>query len=416
MSHDITHAFTLPNGNRLVNRLAKSAMSERVATPSGAPSQGHVALYDAWSRGGAGLLITGNVMIDRHAIGETGNVIVEDDRDLPALARWAEAGTQNDTQLWMQLNHPGRQSPRQVSPKPVAPSAVRLRGAGPMFATPRALLSEEIEAIVKRFAASAQLAERAGFSGVQIHGAHGYLVSQFLSPRTNLRDDAWGGDAERRRRFLLEVVRAVREAVSPSFAVGLKLNSADFQRGGFDESESMAVLEALDGEGLDLLEISGGTYESAAMFEETQPVHDSSKKREAFFLDYAAKVRSSVKTPLMVTGGFRSTAGMNEALGSGALDVIGVARPLAYEPSLPRRLLTDPDAAAHPVKLATGIKDLDALIQGAWYQAQLERLAKGLATDASYSRFSAVAKYLLPRHRFASIEGAGSSASVARAA
>ena len=393
----LNEPLRLPNGQVLENRLAKSAMSERVAAKDGAPNPGHLRLYERWGRGGAGLLITGNVMVDRRALGESGNVVVDDQRDAPALAAWAAAAKAGGARVWMQINHPGRQSPRSLSKQPVAPSAVKLKGAGPMFAAPRALTVEEIEEIVRRFATTARIAEAAGFDGVQIHGAHGYLVSQFLSPRTNLRDDEWGGDPERRRRFLLEVVRAVRAAVSPSFAVGLKLNSADFQRGGFDEAESMAVLEALDREGIDLLEISGGTYESAAMFEETVAAHESSKKREAFFLDYAEKARARVTTPLMLTGGFRTKAGMESALASGAIDVVGLARPLAAEPDLPRRLMSDEAAHAAPIRIATGVKNLDALLQGAWYQVQIDRMARGRDPDPRTTRAWAFLRYFLPR-------------------
>lgn len=397
MMTKLDDTLTLPNGQVLPNRLAKSAMSERIAAPDGAVNAGHLRLYERWGRGGAGLSITGNVMVDRRAIGESGNVIVEDDRDLAALSAWAAAAKTDGGRVWMQINHPGRQSPRNLSPEPVAPSAIRLKGAGPAFATPRALTSDEIDEIVQRFATTARIAEAAGFDGVQIHGAHGYLVSQFLSPYTNRRDDAWGGDAERRRRFLLEIVRAVRAAVRPGFAVGVKLNSADFQRGGFDEAESMAVLEALDAEGIDLLEISGGTYESAAMFEETVPARDSSRAREAFFLDYAEKARARVRTPLMLTGGFRTKAGMDAALASGAIDVVGLARPLAAEPDLPARILRGDADHAAPIRLATGLASLDALIQGAWYQVQLDRMARGRDPSPRIWRAWAFLRYFLPR-------------------
>lgn len=387
--------LTLAHGATLPNRIAKSAMSERLGNPDGSPSPELVRVYERWGAGGTGLLITGNVMVDSRALGETGNVVVEDERDLAGLRAWATAAKRKGALVWMQINHPGRQSPRNLSQTPVAPSEIGVRGMGGTFATPRALEHGEVEDIVARFAETARIAEKAGFDGVQIHGAHGYLVSQFLSPYTNRRDDAWGGDAERRRRFLMELVRAVRAAVGIS--VGLKLNSADFQRGGFDENESMAVLESLDREGLDLIEISGGTYESAKMFEETTPTHESSKRREAFFLDYIEKARARVSTPLLLTGGFRTKAGMLDALEGGAVDVIGMARPIAAEPDLPARLLSGEADAARPVRLATGIKTLDALIQGAWYQAQIDRMGRGLDPKPTLGRLRAIVKYFLPR-------------------
>lgn len=388
-------SLTLAHGAALPNRIAKSAMSERLGNPDGSPSPELVRLYERWGDGGAGLLITGNVMVDRRALGETGNVVVEDERDLTALSEWARAAKRGGSRVWMQINHPGRQSPRTLSRQPVAPSAVGLRGTAGAFAKPRALESAEVEEIVARFVETARIAERAGFDGVQIHGAHGYLVSQFLSPRTNLRDDAWGGDAERRRRFLIEVVRVIRAAVDIS--VGLKLNSADFQRGGFDEDESMAVLEALDAEGLDLIEISGGTYESAKMFEETSPTRESSKRREAFFMDYVERARQHIETPLLLTGGFRTLAGMEEALGSGAVDVVGMARPIAAEPDLPAHLLSGERDAARPVRLSTGFAKLDSLIQGSWYQAQIDRMGHGLDPNPALGRLGALVKYFGPR-------------------
>ena len=394
---DLASALVLPNGSELPNRIAKAAMSERLCAPGGAPSEELVRLYARWSAGGPGLLITGNVMVD-DSIAEEGNVIVDSERHLPALRAWAEAGTRGNTALWMQINHPGRQVPRLVSRRPVAPSAVQMRGTGGLFAEPRALEDHEIEAIVQRFATTAAIAKSAGFTGVQLHGAHGYLISQFLSPLTNRRTDRWGGDPDRRRRFLIEVVRAVRAAVGRHFPVGLKLNSADFQRGGFDQTESMAVVEALDAEGIDLLEVSGGTYESAVMFQEAKPVHASTRTREAYFLEYAEAVRSKTGVPLMVTGGFRSKAGMQAALESGATDVIGLARPLAVEPSLPHDLLTGARDAAAPIRLATGIKKLDALVQGAFYQSQIRRMAEGREPALDLSRWRAVIEYVRP-HR-----------------
>jgi 2,4-dienoyl-CoA reductase-like NADH-dependent reductase (Old Yellow Enzyme family) len=271
-----------------------------------------------------------------------------------------------------------------------------MRGiTGAVFGQPRALAAIEIERIIERFAVAASVLVDAGFEGIQIHAAHGYLINQFLSPLTNLRDDAWGGDADRRMRLLLDVVRAVRSAIGRKAPLGVKLNSADFQRGGFSEEESMRVVEALEAEGIELLEISGGTYESAAMFEEKPRA--STKSREAFFLDYAEKVRKRTKLPLLVTGGFRSRAGMDAALASGAVDVVGLARPLANEPDLPARLIDRSAAAARHVELTTGVKALDSVIQGGYHQAQIRRLADGRLPDAELSRVEALVHYVAPR-------------------
>jgi 2,4-dienoyl-CoA reductase-like NADH-dependent reductase (Old Yellow Enzyme family) len=369
-------------------------MSERLAAPDGAPNALHERLYERWSRGGAGLLVTGNVFVGRDAIGESGNVYVGDAPDTGAFAAWARAAQVGGNHAWVQINHAGRQSPRWLTGRPVAPSAVGLRGTYGAFATPRALEDREVSEIVERYARTAAVVKEAGWSGVQVHGAHGYLISQFLSPLTNQRDDRWGGDAKRRRRFLLEIVRAVRAAVGRDYPVSVKLNSADFQRGGFTEDESMAVVEALDAEGIDLLEISGGTYESAVMFAEVPPKHESTRQREAFFLEYAERVRSRTRAPVMVTGGFRTAGGMGAAIESGAVDVIGLARPLVVEPDLPARLVDGSADAAVAMALATGLKQLDAVIQGGFYQAQILRLALGLEPDVKGNRWAAVYAYL----------------------
>jgi 2,4-dienoyl-CoA reductase-like NADH-dependent reductase (Old Yellow Enzyme family) len=398
----LDQVLTLPSGQVLKNRFVKSAMSERLADKSGAPNRGHMRLYERWSRGGAALLITGNVMVDGSALGETGNVWLENEQDLPRFAEWAAAARQDGTHAIVQLNHPGRQSPRTLTREPVAPSAVPVRMVKGAFAVPRALREDEIEALIERFARAAALSVAAGFDGVQLHAAHGYLINQFLSPLTNLRDDAWGGTPEKRRRFLMELVRRVRAAIGDKAILAVKLNSADFQRGGFDEDESLNVVRALDAQGIDLLEVSGGTYESARMFDE--PKSDRSAAREAFFLDYADKVRAISRVPLLVTGGFRSAAGMNAALASGALDLVGMARPLASEPDLPARLLSGRATEAIRPKLGTGNKTLDPLVQGSWYQAQIARMAGGREPKPSLSRLVAVALYFSPKRAVRSLE------------
>ncbi len=380
--------LALPNGTTIKNRLAKAAMSEQLGSPAHGPTPELERLYSRWAEGGVGLNITGNVMIDRRSIGEPMNVVIEDERDLPGLRRWAAAAREDGAKALVQLNHPGRQTLRGLSELAVAPSAVPVE-LGPAFAQPRALTAEEIAEIIARFASSARISIDAGFDGVQIHGAHGYLVSQFLSPHTNRRDDDWGGDPERRRRFLLEVTRAIRAAIGPDSVLSIKLNSADFQRGGFTEDESLAVIEHLDREKVDLLEISGGTYESPAMSNGGRS--ESTQLREAFFLDFAERVRGITSVPLMVTGGFRSGAGMTEAIENGATDLIGIARPLALEPDLPKMLLDSPETARSDLELKKiGIKKLDSAADLWWTQHQIQRLGEGKDPDPGYGARRAV--------------------------
>ena len=372
---------SLPNGSVLRNRLAKAAMSETLGTYDNRPTPMLVPLYRRWAASGIGLLITGNIMIDRRALGEPGNVAIEDERDLPLLHQWARSATDQGAAIWAQLNHPGKQSPKGLNAENIAPSAIPFRqDMAAFFDTPREATPAEIEDIILRFGRSAEISKKAGFTGVQIHGAHGYLVNQFLSPHHNQRTDKWGGNAKNRRRFVLAVYEEVRKNVGRDFPVGIKLNSADFQRGGFSEEESVETILALADAGVDLIEISGGTYEAPAMSGVVaEPQKASTIARESYFLTFAEKVRGLVTTPLMVTGGFRSVAGMNAALRSGALDIIGLARLLAIDPDAPALLLKGQDSPqrVHPIK--TGIKPVDrmGLMEVVWYTQQLKRIAHG---------------------------------------
>jgi 2,4-dienoyl-CoA reductase-like NADH-dependent reductase (Old Yellow Enzyme family) len=390
----------LPCGLVLPNRLMKAAMSEALADTAHSPDGRLERLYRRWSEGGYGLLVTGNVMVDRTQLGEPGNVVIEDERDLDALSRWAKSAHDAGVPIWVQLNHPGRQSnPFALGHVPVAPSAVAMSLPG--SPTPRALTSAEIENIIARFVRAAQVCETAGFDGVQIHAAHGYLVTQFLSPLTNQRDDEWGGDAERRMRFLLEIVRGVRAHVSPGFAVSVKLNSADFQRGGFTEDESRQVVAALAGEGLDLIEISGGNYESPAM---SGSAAASTREREAYFLDYARSVRTLGEVPLAVTGGFRSRAAIARALRDGDCDIVGLARPTVTTPDAAAALLSERVEVLPTTELRYGmrrvltrfvdVKALDGVLNISWNTDQLHRLGAGRDPDLSRGRLATTVSML----------------------
>lgn len=377
----LSQSFTLPNGSGIKNRIFKSAMSEGMGTMDNRITPALINLYRQWAEGGTGLLVTGNVMVDRRYLGEPGNVVIEDESDLDMLKAWAAAGTKNNTQLWMQINHPGKQVMRSLGAESLAPSAIPFgKDMAPFFSKPRALTEVEIENIIQRFGRAAAIAKKAGFSGVQIHGAHGYLVSQFLSGHHNQRTDRWGGNAENRRRFVLELFREMRAQTGKTFPVGIKLNSADFQKGGFTEEESLDVIRALSEAGVDLVEISGGTYESPIMTgKKNRFVKESTKRREAYFLEFAEKARAAVKTPLVVTGGFRTSAGMAEAISSGAVDFVGVARSLAIEPDLPSRLLSGQEARHQVKTITTGVPMVDkmAMMEVMWYSRQLHRMGKG---------------------------------------
>jgi 2,4-dienoyl-CoA reductase-like NADH-dependent reductase (Old Yellow Enzyme family) len=394
-------------GVTLPNRLLKSAMTEGLADAHDRATARHVALYRQWSLGGTGTLVTGNVMVDRRYLERPGNVVVEDESGVEALAKWAAAGQTAGNQLWMQISHPGRQCTRFVAAHPVAPSAVQLRLGG-LFGKPRALEDDEILDIIRRYKETARVAKLAGFSGVQVHGAHGYLCSQFLSPRTNLRTDRWGGVLENRARFLREVVRGVRRVVGPSFPVSVKLNSSDFQKGAFSSEDACQVGAWLVEDGIDLLEISGGTYERLRLF---GLGHDEEKaastaRREVYFLEYAAAMRAAAKVPLAVTGGFRTRAVMESTLAERQLDVVGLARPLCTAPDLARHLLdataTTARADEKALRLGPGwfgptssngtIRGFNAQAQTAWFYRQLICLSEerplelGLSAPAALTR------------------------------
>ncbi|WP_434279263.1 NADH:flavin oxidoreductase/NADH oxidase family protein [Acinetobacter sp. CE-15] len=367
--------LTLACGITIANRIAKSAMSEQLADRHGSPTIDLQQLYAAWARGGTGLLITGNVMIDSRAFVEPRNVVLQDEQFLQANKLWAQAAQANGSKIIMQINHPGRVAVLPLLKKPIAPSAVGLDlPAMNIIRMPRAMTEAEILEQIKRFATTAALAVKAGFDGVQVHAAHGYLLSQFLSPLANTRTDQWGGNPENRQRILIETVRAVRQAIGKNKILSVKLNSADFQKGGLSQQESLQIALALEAEGIDLLEVSGGNYESPAQLGYAP---DRQAQRDAYFLDYATALREQSKLPLMLTGGLRDVDLMNRIVADGTVDLIGLARPFALQPDLAKQLLAG-KSLLDPAKIpAIGYKPVDAYLQLAWHAAQFRRISSG---------------------------------------
>lgn len=396
--------LTLASGETLSNRLAKGAMTEGLADAAGRPTEGHRRLYATWGRGGAGLLITGNVVIDGRHLERPGNVVLDREPDAEmqqGLKAWAEAARAGGAGVWMQLSHAGRQTPRLINPRPKAPSAIAVALPGNQFGTPEPLTEDEIRQLIERFAAAARTARESGFTGVQIHGAHGYLISAFLSPRANTRTDAWGGSLANRARFLREIVRAVRVRVGRDFTVAVKLNSADFQKGGFAFDESLEVARWMEEDGVDVLEISGGSYEQPRMMNvegieasEAPRVAASTRAREAYFLEFAVAMRARVTVPLMVTGGFRSADAMTRAIRDDGISLIGLARPLCVDPAAPATLLAGAasiDRSEDRLRLGPGIfgpaspvpmlKALNGFAVMSWYSSHMRRLGAGQAVD-----------------------------------
>ena len=401
MNDLLAQPLKLPCGATLPNRIAKAAMTEGLSNPQLQATTRLENLYRLWSEGGSGMLLTGNVQIDRRVLERPGNVAIDvtaggdSPESRTALKRWAKAGTVAGNHLWMQISHAGRQSPRYVTLQPLAPSAVQLEIVG-NYGKPRAITETEILDFIQRYARVSTIARETGFTGVQIHSAHGYLLSSWLSPVTNQRTDAWGGSLENRARFLLETLKAVRKSVGADFPVSVKLNSDDFRKGGFSHEECLKVVAMLNSAQIDLLEISGGTYEQPRLLGfdihtgTAKPQRESTQKREAYFLDYAVAIRKVAKMPLMVTGGFRTRAGMEAPLAAGDCDVIGLGRPLCTEADFPKRLLarkTDvapshertlmlkPSGWMSPTSTFLPMRLINVLGSQAWYYIQLFRLA-----------------------------------------
>lgn len=404
MPTSLDQPLTLPCGATIKNRLCKAAMTEGLADTLGYPTPELNNLYKVWAEGGAGLLITGNVQVDGDHLERPGNMIIDGESNttlLKAYAELAKAGTVNDTHLWAQISHAGRQTQVNVNKHPKSASDVALDLPGGQFGKPKPLTKEEIAELVDRYANAAVVVKEAGFTGVQLHGAHGYLISQFLSPKSNHRDDEYGGSLENRARFLLTIVKETRKRVGAEFPIGVKLNSADFQKGGFRFEDSLQVAQWLEEAGIDLLEISGGTYEQPKLVgiegleeEEKQEVAESTAKREAYFADFAIAMQEKVKIPLMVTGGFRTKATMESVLDKG-VEMIGLGRPLCVWPDIPQQVIngleqiddTERDIALFPKWLAflqkiPMLRIASSFGKMYWYYIQIEAIAKtGKAQD-----------------------------------
>jgi 2,4-dienoyl-CoA reductase-like NADH-dependent reductase (Old Yellow Enzyme family) len=378
---DVFDPLELASGAVLRNRVAKAAMEEGLAAPGQLPDGRLVELYRRWGAGGAGLLVTGNVMVHAEALTGPAGVVLDDRAPIEPFARWASAAKAEGAAVWMQISHPGRQVPAGLPGVVWGPSAVPvdLGRHSRRFGRPVAMTEQQIAATVERFAATARRAEEAGFDGVEIHAAHGYLLSQFLSPLVNHREDAWGGDLEHRARLLLDVVRRVRSTVSEGFAVAVKLNSADFQRGGFDADDAARVIALLAPLGVDLVELSGGSYESPAMT--GRPADGRTAAREAYFLDLATELARSSPLPLMLTGGITRRETADSVLGSGVA-VVGMGTAFAATPDLPARWRRGDEATTTLAPVAWKDKALASVGSMALVRHQLRRIARGKAPAA----------------------------------
>ena len=405
----------LPCGKTLKNRICKSALTERIAEGSNLVNQKHLNLYEKWAEGNVGTVLTGNVQVDKRYLESAGNVAIEKSNykdQLELLKKWTEVGTKNNTNLWMQVSHAGRQTPGDLNMRPVAPSDVGLKIPGRKYGTPKPLTNEEIEDVIERFIFTAKVAHDTGFTGIQIHSAHGYLMSEFLSPDINKRDDEWGGSLENRSRILLRIINGCRKALGDNYPISVKLNSADFQKGGFSAEDSSKVASMLSEAKIDLLEISGGTYEQPRLLgldtvsinpKRSEIRKESTIAREAYFLAYTEEIKKVIDIPLMVTGGFRSRLAMETAINQGACEIVGIGRPLCSDPLSVKKLL-DRSIDVLPTfekTLSIGpgwlsqrspfrlIQALNAFGIQSWFYSQIRRISEGLSPDLSLNPFKA---------------------------
>jgi 2,4-dienoyl-CoA reductase-like NADH-dependent reductase (Old Yellow Enzyme family) len=414
MSSLMTQSFTLPCGQVIKNRFCKAAMTERIAKGNNLAHQGHANLYQRWADGDVGILLTGNVQVDRRNLEGPANVVIDQNNykdQYDALKAWSAAGTKNNTQLWMQISHAGRQTPGEINSSPMAPSDIGLRIPGKNFGTPAPMTEEDILDVIDRFVFTAKIARDTDFTGVQFHSAHGYLLSEFLSPDINNRTDAWGGSIENRARIHLEIIKRCRQEVGEDFPISVKLNSADFQKGGFSPDESIKVAQMLENAGVDIIEISGGTYEQPKLIgveasinaKRSEKRKESTIAREAYFLEYAQDIRKAVSIPLMVTGGFRTREGINDALQSNVCQIVGIGRPLCVDPYCIKKMISGEletlpsfektlslgPSILSPSSPFTLIKVINAFASMAWFYQQIKNMAKGLMPNQEQKLFNA---------------------------
>jgi len=371
----LTDPLELPCGLVLANRLGRAAMTEALSDRRNDPTARHDRLYAANARGGAGLVLTGNAMVDRRHLERARNVVVDAATDVAALRRLARNAAATPTLV--QLAHPGRQVNRYVQPHPVSPSggpALKIAGA---FAAPRALGRAEIDELRGRFVDAALRVVDAGFPGVEIHGAHGYLISSFIDPERNRREDGYGGDLEGRARLLLEIVTDLRAALPAGAPVAVKLDARDGA-----EQELVELGGLLERAGIDLIEVSGGNYERPAMAGYEADGSEIRSEHESPFWNAAAELTAAVGVPVMLTGGFRTRAEVDRALATDVCTMIGAGRPLAVRPALAARFVRgETDVLDRPGPRLGGPASVRRMLGAAagtgWHRIQLARTGAG---------------------------------------
>lgn len=318
----------LPCGAILKNRLVKSAMSDSLADGEGNPTDAQIRLYERWAEGGVALSIIGEVQIDQRFPEKPGNLVLGSGSNTELLRQLTARASIEGAHIWPQLGHAGALSHSPIS-HPKGPSPLKI---GDIECTGMTL--REVEQLPESYAKAALLAKDVGFTGVQIHAGHGFLLSQFLSPLFNRRSDQYGGSIEARCRIIVEVIDRVRTAVGPAFPIGIKINSSDLLEGGLTQEDALEAIRILDCTSLDLIELSGGTY-----FPGAKASSDSSGGGP-YFVEFAERAQSETSVPLVVTGGFKTRAEAETSIAKGAVDMVGLARAMVLNPSLANNWLT----------------------------------------------------------------------------
>lgn len=321
----LQRSLELPCGAVLKNRIVKSPMSDSLGDGRGNPTKAQMRLYERWALGGAALSVIGEVQPDPRYPEKPGNLVLGEDSDREKLKELTGRAAVTEAHLWAQLGNAGALSYTLVS-EPKGPSPLDIPGL-----KCETLSLKEIQEIPGRIAAAALTAKGSGFTGVMIHGGHGFLLSQFLSPLFNRRQDQYGGSVKGRSRLLMEVLESVRAAVGPSFPVGIRINATDKLEGGLTGIEALQVISLLDQTPTDLIDISGGTYFPGAKSS------SDGNRRGPYFLDFARKAKEITRIPLVLTGGFKKRVQALQVLSEGAADMVGIARAMVLDPELPRR-------------------------------------------------------------------------------
>jgi len=331
-------------GNMTVkNRFVRSATAERAVDERGFVTDEMFDVYRQLAEGGVGLLITGHAYVHEGGRASLTQAAIHKDEYIPRLTELVDAthSVAEECKIVIQITHGGRQVSTDSVIDPIAPSAVTDNDTG---ITPREMTEAEIEVCIDAFAQAARRAKEAGFDGVQLHSAHGFLISEFNSPYTNRRTDKWGGSLENRMRFLLEVYRRVRGAVGREYPIMVKLNTADYvEEGGLAIEESVQIAKTLSDAGIDAIETSGGMYESIEGQGAARKVQ--SIDEEAYFAPNATKIKQVVNVPVILVGGLLSTSVMEEVIQEGVADFVSLSRPLIREPDLPNKIKSGKEKA-----------------------------------------------------------------------